>query len=269
MSEVNIVSSQIDVETIQVAWWGGFVVSSLYLLLSFCLGEETRDIFQWIRQQVTRERRFILPIQWVFLRNAPFSLPKMTQPPWSRTRPISVDHKSGWDDMLDVKVPKAKKGTGKTSAMVVSTCSSPTPTITTVVTEDEVFMTSTLSYLSSPTATTLGLSGPSVPRKVVELPPKPRISPPLSPTLLKATDNLVPTSPISPLPGLPASCYASRPRSHSLTSRSEETNVQASLHNCPTESPTASPKRPVLTSPSTRSLQSTWSRETLGHDRGV
>ena len=66
MSEVNIISSQGQLESIQLAWWGGFVVTVLYLLLSFCLGEETRDIFKWIRKKTTRKEPFVLPMQCVF-----------------------------------------------------------------------------------------------------------------------------------------------------------------------------------------------------------
>ena len=65
MSEINIVSSREQLGFIQLAWWGGFVVTVLYLLLSYCLGEETRDIFKWIRQKTTREERFVLPMQCV------------------------------------------------------------------------------------------------------------------------------------------------------------------------------------------------------------
>ena len=65
MSEVNIVSSQDQLESIQLAWWGGFVLTALYLLLSYCLGEETRDIFKWIRK-MTRKECFVLPMQCVF-----------------------------------------------------------------------------------------------------------------------------------------------------------------------------------------------------------
>ena len=67
MSEVNIVTSQDEITPIQIAWWGGFVITIVYLLLSFCLGEETRDIFKWIRKQAIRERHFILPLQYVSL----------------------------------------------------------------------------------------------------------------------------------------------------------------------------------------------------------
>jgi pheromone a factor receptor len=66
MSEIHIVSSQDRLGSIQLAWWGGFVVTVLYLLLSYCLGEETRDIFKWIRQKTTTKERFVLPMQCVF-----------------------------------------------------------------------------------------------------------------------------------------------------------------------------------------------------------
>lgn len=236
MSEVNIVSSQDDVTSIQLAWWGGLVVSILYLLLSFCLGEETRVIFQWIRKQATRERGFVLPIQCIFpsfIRNFrqliffsyyfAYRLPKVTQPPWSKTQPLTVEYKSAWDDMLDVKGPKAKEKAGNSSSMRISTCSSPTPTISTVLTEDEAFMASTLSYLGSPTAKTLGLSGSPVPRRAFDISPRPRIPSPFSPIHLKTTDNPVPTPPTSPLPSLPNLCYMSRSQSHPPISCSEDT----------------------------------------------
>ena len=66
MFKVDIVSSQDEVGSIQLAWWGIFGITVLYLFLSFCLGEETRDIFKWIRKQVTREKLVVLPIQCVF-----------------------------------------------------------------------------------------------------------------------------------------------------------------------------------------------------------
>jgi hypothetical protein len=51
MSEVNIALSQDQLGFIQLAWWGGFVVVMmvLYLLLSYCLGGDTRDTFKWTR----------------------------------------------------------------------------------------------------------------------------------------------------------------------------------------------------------------------------
>jgi hypothetical protein len=105
--------------------------------------------------------------------------------------------------MLDDKVPKAKIK----SSISISTCSSP-------VSEDEDFKTSTLSYLGSPTAKTLGLSGSPVPQDVAET-PKSRTLSPVSPTVHRAADNLVCGPPDIPLPSRPESCYSSRSRSPS------------------------------------------------------
>ena len=105
--------------------------------------------------------------------------------------------------MLDDKVPKAKKK----PSLTISTCSNP-------VSDDEDFKISTLSYLSSPTAKTLGLSGSPVSQNVAET-PKSRTFSPVSPTVHKAADNLVCAPPNFPLPSLPESCYGSRSRSRS------------------------------------------------------
>lgn len=103
--------------------------------------------------------------------------------------------------MLDDKVPKAKIK----SSITASTCSSP-------VSDDEDFKTSTLSYLGSPAAKTLGLSALSVPQNVAET-PKSRTSSPVSPTVHRVADNVVGAPPNFPLPSRPESCYGSHSRS--------------------------------------------------------
>lgn len=103
--------------------------------------------------------------------------------------------------MLDDKIPKAKIK----SSIRISTCSSP-------ISDDEDFKTSTLSYLGSPTAKSLGLSGSPVLQNVAET-PKSQTSSPVSPTVHRAADNLVCTPPNFPLPSRPESCYGSHPRS--------------------------------------------------------
>ena len=127
----------------------------------------------------------------------------------SRNRPSTFQFKSGWDDMLDDKVPKTKI---KLSTSIPS-CSSPSPTIT--VSEDDVFKTPALSYLGSPTAKTPSLSRLSVPQNAAEY-LKSQTPSPISPTFHKAAvDNPVYSPPNSPLPSIPESCYESCPRSWS------------------------------------------------------
>ena len=219
MSEVQIVSSQDQLRSIQLAWWGGFVVTVLYLLLSCCLGEEARDIYKWIRQKTTRKERFVLPMQCVFflviiLKNFGPTNSYLSSSKNTKTRPLTFQFKSGWDDMLDDKIPKAKIR----PYITIPSCSSPAPTIT-PVSEDEVFKTSTISYLGSPTAKTLGLSGSLVPQNTAEI-PKLRTPSPVSPTVY--------APPNSPLPSLPPSCYGS----HSQT---------RSPSNLPSEEPCSHP----------------------------
>ena len=116
-----------------------------------------------------------------------------------RPRLFSSQLKSGWDDMLDSKVPKTKIK----SSIRLSTCSSP-------VSDDEHFKTSTLSYLGSPTAKTLGLSsGSPVPQNVAET-SKSRTSSPVFPAVHRA---VVSPPPNVPLPSRPESCYESLSRS--------------------------------------------------------
>ena len=109
--------------------------------------------------------------------------------------------------MLNDRVSKAKMK----SSITISTCSSP-------VSDDEDFKTSTLSYLNSPTARTLGLSGSPVSPNVAETPRSPTTSPFHTG---KAADNPVYNPPNSPLPSRPESCYGSRSRSRSLSMSSE------------------------------------------------
>lgn len=242
-------------------------------------------------------------------------------------RPLSIEFKSGWDDKLNVKIPKTKKHHGTLSPTTISTCSSPTPTISTVATGDDVFMASTLSYLRSPPAKALGLSAspvsptaleiphkPKIPVPVsptfpkvtdwpsppnsplpnplrssyvsssrspvsptaFEMPHKPKIPVPLSPTAPKAIDNVVLSPPNSPLPSLPASSHISRSHSRSTTMYSEETfghsrpfagsSVSSQPDNCSTGNPIVSPTKSILKRPSLRSLQRSWNRENLGDD---
>lgn len=209
MSEVHIVSSPDQLGSIKLAWWGGFVVTVLYLLLSYSLGEETRDILKWIKRKITREareERFDLPMQCVFFFFLSFLVifSKLSFLSRSKNTKKAYQLRSGWDEMLDDKAPRAK---AKPSITISSTCSSP-------ISEDDDFKTSTLSYLGSPTAKTLGLSGVPVPQKVAEMPQSPTSSPvsPVSPTFHKAGVNPVCAPPNSALPSLPESCYGSRSR---------------------------------------------------------
>src|SRR5258705_280148 len=74
-----------------------------------------------------------------------------------KTSPPQLELKSGWDDMLDTRAARwkllSRKGTPSPSPP------SPTPSrLSSNMDDDKVFMVSTLSYLGSPTAKSLGIS---------------------------------------------------------------------------------------------------------------
>lgn len=59
-----------DLLSIQIAWWGMFVVTVIYVSLSFAIGEESRDAYRWIKAGASRilkkkpslPRDLILPV---------------------------------------------------------------------------------------------------------------------------------------------------------------------------------------------------------------
>ncbi|KAJ3502538.1 hypothetical protein NLJ89_g8842 [Agrocybe chaxingu] len=188
MGKIDVVKSSSDIKVVEMAWWSIFGLSVLYIILVLGLGEETRDLFKWVKDQATRKRElpeFTLPTYNAKTPQSPMvsRSPSLTKP---QLRPLTVELKSGWDDMLNVKTQKQKKTSEKSTS---SACSSPTPSNSSVAEDDQAFMNSTLTYLGSPTAKTLGIASPvpavisSPPRHAMELtiPPRPVSPPPMAP----------------------------------------------------------------------------------------
>ncbi|CAA7263992.1 unnamed protein product [Cyclocybe aegerita] len=189
MGKIDVLKSSSDIKVVEMAWWSIFGLSVLYIILVLGLGEETRDLFKWVKEQATRKRelpKFTLPTYNVKTTQSPMVSysPSLMKP---QLRPLTVELKSGWDDMLNVKAPKQRTQTSEKS--VSSACSSPTPSDRSVAEDDQAFMNSTLTYLGSPTAKTLGIASPipaalgSPPRRAMELtiPPRPVSPPPMAP----------------------------------------------------------------------------------------
>lgn len=100
------------------------------------------------------------------------------------TRPYTVELRSGWDDMLEFKVPSSPS-----SKRAKSVSPSPTPSVgnssiqqqppaparaAQMSAEDAAFMNSTISYLGSPPAQSLGVTSPTIDRPLAfHLPRKP------------------------------------------------------------------------------------------------
>src|SRR6266542_3029291 len=105
------------------------------------------------------------------------------------SRPTTLELKSGWDDMLDVKSSRwtfSSRKSAPSPSPSPSVCTSPVPSGEASPTDDDkAFMASTLSYLGSPTAKTLGISSSpqfqaavDSPPQFLEIPPKPLSPPP-------------------------------------------------------------------------------------------
>lgn len=70
-TQIKIATSKNDVGPIKCDWWGIFAVSVVFILLSYILGEETRDIGVWVWAQLRKKREplhlrgLILPLRYV------------------------------------------------------------------------------------------------------------------------------------------------------------------------------------------------------------
>ncbi|KAF5378592.1 hypothetical protein D9615_007161 [Tricholomella constricta] len=177
ITAVDVVQSRDDIKSIQLVWWGVPAVSIVYILLSFTVGEETRDAFRWIRGrllQVPMWRPRPLVLLPTHVNRAETEMVSRSQLSTSRPRPEALDLKSGWDDMLDSDSKRSKLwSAGRKSPSSLRTTSpnpsrmgtpSPSPTVAspTVCGEDEAFIASTLDYLGSPVAKTLGITSPAL-----------------------------------------------------------------------------------------------------------
>lgn len=199
---INVVQSRDDIKSRQLAWWGVPVVSIVFILLSLVIGEETRDAGKWIRGRVVQLHKWrprppvLLPTHVNKTATEMISRSQLSTP---RPKPKALDLKSGWDDMLETDSKKSKlwspgrksPSSVKTTASIASRTATPSPSPTTasptVCGDEEAFIASTLDYLGSPVAKTLGITPPAL----VISPPPVYVSP------CKATPDTT-TSPTTP-----------------------------------------------------------------------
>ncbi|KAJ7742950.1 pheromone A receptor-domain-containing protein [Mycena maculata] len=173
-----------EVTGAQIVWWCIPVVSLVYLLLSVVLGDETADVVSWMRRRFTGSapvQRSARPeLRLLTLTHPMASKSSLVAP--SLSAPQAVQLRSGWDDMLDVKkgrrgvLPNRKSVVSSSDSSESSLSSNPSPSPTTP--EDDAFTSSTLTYLASPAAQTLGLARPVTP----PTPTLPYAKPPRAPT---------------------------------------------------------------------------------------
>ncbi|KAG5340706.1 Pheromone B beta 1 receptor [Termitomyces sp. T112] len=199
-STINIIRDADAARSIEIPWLGVPIVSLVYIVLVLVFGEETRDASKWIRDHVGKIPKWhprsllLLPLYSAQTRSDMESRIQLSTPP---PRP-GLELRSGWDDMLETgskkswfwssirKSPSSPRATSPVPTLVkfpsppTSRTSTPSPspsaTSPTVCGEDDPFIKSTLEYLGSPTAKTLGIA-PSP----LMIPTSPVLSPILSP----------------------------------------------------------------------------------------
>ncbi|KAG6860871.1 hypothetical protein C0995_006551 [Termitomyces sp. Mi166 len=196
---INIVRDADTTRSIKLVWLGVPTVTLVYIALVLALGEETRDAFKWICGRVSKlpkwRPRPLLLLPFSSQTRSDFeSRTQLYSPPSKPT----LELKSGWDDMLEEGSKKSKfwspirksptsslRTTSLAAAPVkfpspptsrAATPSSSSATSPTLCGEDDAFIKSTLEYLGSPTAKTLGIALPSL-----MIPSSPVTSPIVSP----------------------------------------------------------------------------------------
>uniref|UniRef100_A0A8H7XK66 Pheromone receptor n=1 Tax=Psilocybe cubensis TaxID=181762 RepID=A0A8H7XK66_PSICU len=300
MTKIEIIKNSSDVKTVQFLWWSMFAISVLYIILLFAIAEDGRDLYRWIREQATRKRKFPRRLELpLYLKRKPsLPAPEMISRSPSLTkshmRPLTIELKSGWEDDLlddkkskrrgpreDVKPPSFSSRPSEgvfhdVEAQSLSEdkprpdspliCASPTMSCRSISEDDQMFMESTISYLSSPTAKTLGILPPlqipppakaPPPPLAIEIPQRAVTPPPaLKPkSILKASrcppskpvptdidepinsvfDAAWPVPPLSPVPTMAFSTKrAPRPRSRSHSPASAAQEVGYPLCQTPT-----------------------------------
>ncbi|KAJ7588554.1 pheromone A receptor-domain-containing protein [Mycena floridula] len=175
-TEIKIITTQDEALGLKLTWWGIPVISFVYIFLSIALGEEARDSARWIAQSFAsfkkwrsdRKAASILPTHSKRKGKLTIDTEMLEQVP-SRD-PLArkgVQLKSGWDDMLE-SAPKRTRSpySDVIEPTIPSTSSSPSTTRSSE--EDATFIASTLTYIGSPVAKSLGLRSPITPIMVSE-----------------------------------------------------------------------------------------------------
>ncbi|KAJ7020816.1 pheromone A receptor-domain-containing protein [Mycena alexandri] len=162
--------SAILLARLQTVWWSIPVVSMVYLVLTLVLGDETTDTFSWVQRRfptVLSRGRPARPelSRLTFQHEMVSKYSSLVTPSLAAPQPVQL--RSGWDDMLDVKVKgrRAFLNPNSSRKSVVSSATdsdddSPSSSPTLKDDLEDAFTSSTLSYLASPVAQALGLPSP-------------------------------------------------------------------------------------------------------------
>ncbi|TEB23054.1 STE3-domain-containing protein [Coprinellus micaceus] len=223
MGEAVVLAKE-EIGSTRMRWWSILAMSVAYILLSYGLGEEARDMYKWIGTTFAKRDRFFGWIKGLFAQRPrlPRHVSRGAAPNSKQSLPHMVELKSGWDDMVDFK-PSTKSTWSKASKSSRSNAASSPPSTPTssrspsaaslrnerpttsvpMTNEDRAFMDSTLSYLGSPTAQTLGITSPPRPFPLEKLTSPPSLTAPSPVASLPTRKGLRPLSLVIADPVLP------------------------------------------------------------------
>ncbi|KIK58802.1 hypothetical protein GYMLUDRAFT_98002 [Collybiopsis luxurians FD-317 M1] len=327
---IAILKSDEDLVPVEFAWWSVSSISWLYIGLSLVLGEDVRDAVKaapaFFKGLVKKTRDFEPRMPRVRMPRKPL-LPihrKRNTPVSSMLGEPRENYVSGWDDAIDLKAsirqktptPSRTRSPDSTlgsivasiaandSASQASSSRSPTASIQTPddetfrsqvshkdPVEDIAFSASTMEYLHSPTAHSLGLpSPPSIysdsPIKIAEDQPIPRWQPPRTPaklvvpqtvpddvesTISSIFDTPWPQPPCSPLPFTPRTANGNQSPAISETVYGEHDGPYECVRNyaLPFRGPGISPVSPLNVGSRTASPTMQKTKKYLRRDGGV
>ncbi|KAF8629344.1 hypothetical protein AX15_003495 [Amanita polypyramis BW_CC] len=161
---VQVITSGTVSLRIKLTWWSLRILSLIYILLVFTL-EEGRDVLQSVKSWWPKLAKSSTRI---FFKSRPSSAHGSLLTPRTTPRPhtITLDLKSGWDDMWESKSVLRSlfspiSPTSPRAKTPISFRSTPSPSP--VRTDEDVFLASALSNLGLPMAHGQGPSAPVVP----------------------------------------------------------------------------------------------------------
>ncbi|PFH48836.1 hypothetical protein AMATHDRAFT_5419 [Amanita thiersii Skay4041] len=180
---IEILTTQEQQLGVKLMWWGIFALSIIYILVACALGQESREAIQYIRSHWSKQPKLVIPIIKTPLESLRLHrLASRSPSPHVTNKPqlTSLDLRSGWDEMLESKPAPLFSffSPQRSKTPVTPSRSKPVSPAPSPISEDEAFLASTLSYLVSPTAHTLGLASPLTPLPPVYMQPRKVVTPP-------------------------------------------------------------------------------------------
>ncbi|KAF8725083.1 hypothetical protein AX14_008399 [Amanita brunnescens Koide BX004] len=165
---VHVITSDNENPSIRSIWWGLRFISFVYILLAFTWGE-VRDGTKWIRVWWNRRSSNARPHRR--FASSRSSMPRV--PPAIPTpRSMSLDMRSGWDDMWETRSSfrslfSSESSRAKSPTSPSRPTLSPSPTMM-----DDAYLASALNHVGSSMPYSPGFNAPVIPAPPVHKPPR-------------------------------------------------------------------------------------------------